>query len=182
MGRTACTELQCLYKGDLYFYLLPIIPNMYYRSGWLATWCVPAFRDLISLESCCSDISWRTYRQRRSVNTNGDVNKYPVSLCAAPAEKNQQKFAEGVLFVKRWKVAHYPYPLIPTHASTEFCYAFFGCWHNLCDAVCVCLWEVCFQFIRPCVCVCVCVCVFFWGGGGGAATWRRPWLPHSWGF
>ena len=29
MGRTACTELQCLDKGALYFYLLPIIPNMY---------------------------------------------------------------------------------------------------------------------------------------------------------
>jgi len=28
MGRTACTEPQCLYKGDLYLYLLLYLPEL----------------------------------------------------------------------------------------------------------------------------------------------------------
>lgn len=36
----------------------------------------------------------------------------------------RRRFAEGDLFAKHSKVAHYPSPLILTHASTEFCCAF----------------------------------------------------------
>ena len=39
MGRTACTEPQCLYKGDLYLYLLPLqkavwISHLRLSCGW----------------------------------------------------------------------------------------------------------------------------------------------------
>jgi len=33
MGRTACTESQCLYKGALYFYLY-----LYYPAVFVAQW------------------------------------------------------------------------------------------------------------------------------------------------
>jgi len=36
MGRTACTEPQCLYKGDLYLFLTPVRGDLY-GSQFLVT-------------------------------------------------------------------------------------------------------------------------------------------------
>jgi len=35
MGRTACTEPQCLYKGALYLYLTYIRLGLYYVTYWI---------------------------------------------------------------------------------------------------------------------------------------------------
>ena len=72
-------------------------------------------------------------------------------------EKTQQKFAEGVLFVKHSKVARYPYPLILTRTSTEFCCAFL-------DVDTTCLTQFVFAYGKLVFSlfgrVCVYVCVF----------------------
>jgi len=38
MGRTACTEPQCLYKGDLYPYLSPTSPVMPHSDLLIQNW------------------------------------------------------------------------------------------------------------------------------------------------
>ena len=70
MGRTACTEPQCLYMGDLYLYLLPRNPQYlirlvnekikgsfkYSKCSW--TWQFERkFGHVTSFYSCCFELS-----------------------------------------------------------------------------------------------------------------------------
>ena len=51
MGRTACTEPQCLYKGDLYLYLCSITYKIDVSLGFTVRMlavhlCIPGLKDI----------------------------------------------------------------------------------------------------------------------------------------